>query len=146
MDNFFIGEYQHTIDQKKRLAVPAKFRQILGKKAVITRGLDNCLFLYPLKEWQKLAKKLSKLPFSQSDVRGFVRVMLAGAMEVKIDSLGRILIPDYLKKYASLKKKVVFAGLYNRAEIWDEQKWRQYQQKTEKEVGDMAEHLKELGV
>lgn len=146
MENFFIGEYQHSIDQKKRLAIPVKFRQLLGKKAVITRGLDNCLFLYPFREWQKLARKLSQLPFSRSDVRGFVRIMLAGAMEVNIDNLGRILIPDYLKEYASLGKKVIIAGLYNRLEIWDEKRWQEYQKKTEKEVGDMAERLKELGI
>lgn len=146
MNNFFIGEYQHTIDQKKRLAVPVKFRRLLGQKAVITRGLDNCLFLYPFKEWQKLARKLSQLPISQADVRGFARLMLAGAMEVNLDGLGRILVPDYLKKYASLEKKVVIAGLYNRVEIWDERKWKDYQKRTEKEVGDMAERLRELGV
>lgn len=146
VDNFFIGEYQHTIDQKKRLAVPVKFRQLLGKKAVITRGLDNCLFLYSFKEWQKLAKKLSQLPISQADARGFARLMLAGAMEVNLDGLGRILVPDYLKKYASLERKIVVAGLYNRVEIWDERKWKEYQKKTEGEVGDMAERLRELGV
>lgn len=142
----FIGEYTHIIDQKKRLAVPVKFRRRLGRKAVVTRGLDGCLFLYPHKEWQQLAKRLSQLPFSQADVRGFVRVMLAGAMEVELDRLGRILVPDYLKAYAALGKKVVVAGLYNRVEIWDEKKWKQYQKKTEKQVGDMAERLKELGV
>ncbi|MBZ9572979.1 division/cell wall cluster transcriptional repressor MraZ [Patescibacteria group bacterium] len=142
----FLGEYTYTIDDKKRLAIPGKFRQLLGKKAVITRGLDNCLFLYPMKEWGKLAKKLSQLPLSQADARGFARIMLAGAMEVNLDRLGRILIPDYLKKYASLQKKVVIAGLYNRIEIWDEKNWNFYKQKTEKEAGDIAERLKELGV
>ncbi|MDI6883449.1 MAG: division/cell wall cluster transcriptional repressor MraZ [Patescibacteria group bacterium] len=142
----FLGEYTYTIDDKKRLAVPTKFRQILGKKAVITRGLDNCLFLYPVREWEKLAKKLSQLPLSQSDARGFVRIMLAGAMEVNLDGLGRILIPDYLKKYAQLRKKVIVAGLYNRVEIWDERAWNIYKQRTEKEAGDIAERLKELGV
>jgi len=142
----FLGEYTYTIDDKKRLAIPAKFRQQLGKKAVITRGLDNCLFLYPMKDWKELAEKLAKLPLSQADARGFVRIMLAGAMEVNLDRLGRILIPDYLKKYASLQKKVVIAGLYNRIEIWDEKKWNLYKQKTEKEAGDIAERLKELGV
>lgn len=142
----FIGEYIHTIDQKKRLSIPVKFRDLLGKRVVITRGLDNCLFLYSQKEWEKLAKRLSQLPISQSDVRGFVRMMLAGAMEVNVDSLGRILVPEYLKRYASLGKRVVIAGLYNRIEIWDEKKWKEYQKKTEKEVGDMAERLKELGV
>jgi len=142
----FIGEYTFKLDQKKRLAVPVKFRKELGKKAVITRGLDNCLFLYPQKEWQNLAQKLSTLPMAQADARGFARLMLAGAMEVRLDNLGRILIPDYLKKYASLAKKVVIAGLYNRIEIWDENEWNLYKQKTEKEVGNIAERLKELGV
>jgi MraZ protein len=142
----FFGEYQYSIDEKKRLAIPPKFRKILGKKAVITRGLDQCLFLYPAKEWQLLAKKLSQLPLSQSDARGFVRLMLTGAMEVVFDDLGRILIPDYLKEYASLTKKTIVAGVYDRVEIWDENKWQDYKIKTEKEVGDIAERLKELGV
>jgi len=142
----FIGEYSYSIDEKKRLAIPPKFRVLLGKKAVITRGLDQSLFLYPAKEWGILAKKLSQLPLSQSDARGFARIMLSGAMEVIFDNLGRILVPDYLKEYAKLKKKVVIAGLYNRIEIWDEMKWKEYKEKTEKEVGDIAERLKELGV
>lgn len=142
----FIGEYTYSIDEKKRLAIPSKFRQLLGKKAVITRGLDNCLFLYPIKEWQILAEKLSKLPLAQADARGFARVMLTGAMDVSFDNLGRILVPDYLKQYAVLKKRIVIAGVYNRIEIWDEKKWQEYKEKTEKAVGDIAERLKELGV
>ena len=142
----FIGEYTYSIDDKKRLAVPAKFRQLLGKKAVITRGLDQCLFLYPAKEWGKLAKKLSQLPLSQADARGFVRLMLGGAMEAAIDNLGRILIPDYLKNYAFLKKQVVLVGLYDRVELWDEVEFKKYKKKTELEAGDIAERLKELGV
>jgi MraZ protein len=142
----FLGEYKYTIDNKKRLAIPTKFRQALAKKAVITRGLDNCLFLYPAQEWEKLAKKLSQLPLAQADARGFVRIMLAGAMEVNLDRLGRILVPDYLKKYAGLSKKAVVAGLYNRIEIWDQKKWNTYKEKTEKEAGDIAERLKELGI
>ena len=142
----FIGEYTYSIDEKKRLAVPTKFRKLLNKKAVITKGLDQCLFLFSMKEWEILAKKLSNLPLSQSDARGFARIMLAGAMDVSIDRLGRILVPDYLKKYAGLSKKVIIAGLYSRIEIWDEEKWKEYQEKTEKEVGDIAERLKELGV
>lgn len=141
-----IGEYSYTIDEKKRLAIPVKFRQILAKKAVITRGLDNCLFLYPIKEWKKLAEKLNKLPFSQSDARGFARLMLIGAMDVNIDNLGRILVPDYLKKYASLKKNVIIAGVYNRIEIWDEKKWEKYKKQIEDGMGDMAERLGELNV
>lgn len=142
----FIGEYTYSIDDKKRLAIPAKFRQSLGKKAVITRGLDNCLFLFPAKEWQKLAEKLSKLPLSQADARGFARLMLTGAMEYDLDRLGRILVPDFLKSYAGLKKKVIIAGVYNRIEVWDELKWQEYKTRAEKEAGDIAERLKELGV
>ena len=142
----FIGEYTYNLDSKRRLAIPAKFRKLLGEKAVITRGLDNCLFLFPEKEWKKLAEKISKLPLSQADARGFARIMLAGATDVEIDSLGRILIPEYLKKYAQLTKKVVIAGIANRIEIWDEKVWRKYQERTEKEAGDIAERLKELGV
>jgi MraZ protein len=142
----FIGEYKYSIDEKKRLAVPPKFRQLLGKKAVITRGLDQCLFLYSFKEWGSLADKLAHLPLAQADARGLARLMLTGAMEVFFDNLGRILVPDYLKSYALLNKKVVVAGVYNRVEIWDEGKWQEYKDKTETAVGDIAERLKELGV
>ena len=142
----FIGEYTYSIDEKKRLAIPPKFRSSLGKRVVITRGLDSCLFVYSFKEWEILAGKLSNLPLAQADARGFARLMLAGAMEGDLDKLGRILVPDYLKEYASLKKKVVVAGVYNRIEVWDEDIWNVYKTKIEKEVGDMTERLKELGI
>jgi len=141
-----IGEYKYTIDTKKRLAIPAKLRKELGRGAVLTRGLDNCLALYPLKEWQGMAKKLVQLPSGQIDVRGFNRIILAGAVSLEFDKLGRILVPDYLKKYASLEKNVVIVGVYNRLEIWDEVKWENYKQKTEKEVGNIAQRLGDLGV
>ena len=99
----FIGEYTYSIDDKKRLAIPPKFREILGKKAVITKGLDTCLFLYPIKEWEVLAQKLSQLPMGQENNRSFVRLMLSGAQEVEMDNLGRILIPDYLKNFCLLQ-------------------------------------------
>jgi len=139
-----IGEYRYSIDDKKRVSIPARWQTELGKKAIVTRGLDGCLFLYSQKEWKKLVDKISKLPLGQRDSRGFQRMMLSGAMEVSIDSLGRILIPDYLKKYADLKKKVVIVGLYNHIEIWDETRWEEYQSRSEKEVGDMAERLSQL--
>lgn len=142
----FIGEYSHTIDTKRRLAIPSKFRKELDRQAVITRGLDNCLFVFPKKEWDILAQKLGQLPLGQSDARGFIRLMLAGAMDVSLDSLGRILVPDYLRKYASLKKQVIVTGVLNRLEIWDENIWRIYKRRTEKGVGDIAERLGELGV
>ena len=142
----FIGEYIYSIDAKKRLAIPSKFRKDLGKKAVITRGLDNCLVIYPLKEWQKMAKKLESLPTSRVDARSFTRIVLSGAVDVGLDKLGRILIPDYLKSYAFLKKNVTILGLSNRIEIWDEGRWSEYKKKTEMAAGDIAERLKELGV
>lgn len=140
-----IGEYQHTIDEKKRLAIPAKLRKELGKGAVLTRGLDNCLALYSLREWKKLADKLSKLPTGQIEARGLARVILSGAAEVEFDGLGRILVPDYLKQYATIGKNVVVAGVFNHLEIWDQKQWEEYKQKTEKTVGDMAAKLSEIG-
>ncbi len=141
-----VGEHKHIIDPKKRLSIPAKLRKEIGEKAVLTRGLDNCLFLFPLKEWGELAEKLSKLPIGQSDTRAFVRLILSGASEVETDQLGRILVPDYLRDYAGLKKTVVIAGLYNRLEIWDEEKWRVYKSDLEKNSDRIAEKLGELGV
>lgn len=142
----FIGEYKHNVDAKKRLALPVKFRKELGKEIVITRGLDNCLVVYPLKEWKEMSDKLGKLPTSQVEARGFARIMLSGAMAVELDSLGRILIPEYLKTYAELKKQVVVCGSYNRVEIWDEKKWNKYKDDMEKDVGDLASKLKEFGI
>lgn len=141
-----IGEYKHTIDTKKRVALPAKFRKEMGAEIVITRGLDNCLAVYPLKEWEAISDKLGKLPEGQLEARGFARIKLAGAMAVELDQLGRILIPEYLKQYAGLSKGVVICGLYNRLEIWDSAKWDIYKDKVEKEVGDFASKLKELGI
>ena len=142
----FIGEYSHTIDDKGRLAIPTKFREELGRGAVVTRGLDNCLFLYTFEEWKNLAEKLASLPISQANTRAFARLMLAGAMDVEMDKQGRIVLPEYLRKFASMKKKVVVAGLYIRLEIWDESAWNKYKAGTEKDSGDIAEALGELGV
>lgn len=142
----FIGEYFHTIDAKRRLAIPAKFRKDLSGRPVLTRGLDNCLYLYPMKEWEKLAEKLSRLPISRSDSRAFSRLMLAGAMDVSLDGLGRILIPDYLKDYAGLGKKIVITGLYNRIEVWDENKWEAYKAQTSSQVENISEKMNELGI
>lgn len=140
-----IGEFLHTIDIKKRLSLPAKFRKELGKIVVITRGLDNCLFIYPQKEWQVLAEKLSKLPLGQSQTRNFTRLMLSGASEVEIDSLGRILVPDYLKQYSLIEKEVIIVGLYNRLEVWDKKQWDVYKSKVEKDTNNLAERLGDLG-
>ena len=142
----FIGEYSHNLDEKGRLAVPKKFRTALTKGAVVTRGLDNCLFLYTKAEWKILAGKLASLPFSQAKSRAFARLMLAGAMDVSIDKQGRIIIPEYLRTFAGLSKEIIVAGLYNRLELWDQKAWSQYSAKAEKESTDIAEQMGELGI
>lgn len=141
-----IGEYTHTLDPKKRLSLPVKFRKELGKRLVVTRGLDNCLFVYSEKEWGKIAEKLAKLPMGQADTRGFNRFMLSGAAEVDADGSGRVLIPDFLKDFAGLKSQVVLAGVVDRVEIWDESVWVQYKKRIERKADDMAEKLGEIGV
>lgn len=142
----FIGEYLHSIDLKKRMAVPSKFRVDLKNKVVVTRGLDKCLFIYPMKVWEELAGKLGTLPVGESATRSFIRLMLAGAVDVEVDKQGRILIPDFLKSYAGLDKNVIVAGIYNRLEIWDEKKWQEYKKKAEKNTDEIAEQLGKLGV
>lgn len=142
----FFGEYNHTLDTKGRLALPAKFRAALTAGAVVTRGLDTCLFLYPRSAWEELAQKVASLPLAQANTRAFSRLMLAGAMEVSVDKQGRIILPDYLRRYAQLSKKVVLTGLYNRLEIWDETVWQEYRAGTEANSLDIAEALENLGV
>jgi len=142
----FIGEYQHSVDDKGRVAVPSKFRSDLAKGAVVTKGLDACLVLYTKKDWEELAGKVSQLPISQRDARAFARFTLGGAMEVEIDKQGRINLPNYLKSYAGIKSQAVIAGLYNRVEIWDEKKWVAYKAGAEKDSADIAEKLGDLGV
>ena len=140
-----IGEYRHNIDPKKRMAIPAKFRKEIGKKAVIAKGQEQCLFVYPIQEWEKVAERLSALPTGSADTRSFVRNFLAGAVDVEIDALGRVLIPDYLKKFANLKEKVVIIGMYRKLEIWNEENWNNYKERIEKQADVLAEKLGELG-
>ena len=142
----FIGEYNHNLDTKGRLAIPAKFRSVLKKGAVVTKGLDDCLFLYPKEQFKKIAEKFANLPIGQSKARAFARHMLAGAMDLEFDNQGRITLPEYLRKFSSLKKKVIVAGLYNHLEIWDEAAWEKYKSQAEKNSNDIAEALGELGV
>jgi MraZ protein len=141
-----IGQYEHTIDNKKRLALPVKFRGELGDKVIITRGIENCLVVYTEKEWQIVAEKLSNLPISQIEARSFARIILSGAMEVSLDKLGRILIPDYLKNYSNLKKNVTICGLSTRLEIWDSEKWEDYRKNAEKGVEELVSKLGPLGI
>ncbi|HLC48999.1 MAG TPA: division/cell wall cluster transcriptional repressor MraZ [Candidatus Andersenbacteria bacterium] len=142
----FIGQYNHTIDEKGRMNMPAKFRREVTSGVVVTRGLDHCLFVYPKAEWEHMAQKLSKLPVTQKSSRAFARLMLAGAMDAELDSQGRIMLPEYLRQYAGVTKHVIVAGLFNRVEIWDEEKWREYQAKTEEASDEIAEGMGELGI
>lgn len=140
-----IGEYEHTLDEKKRVSLPKSFTKELGKKMVLTRGLDNCLFLFSASGWEKVAEKLQALSFAAADTRGFNRFLLSGAVEVEADSAGRILVPDHHKQFAGLKKTVVFAGVSDRVEIWDASQWKSYKARIEKQADAMAEKLGEIG-
>jgi len=142
----FIGEYYHAVDEKGRIAVPKKYHKDFAKGAVVTRGIDQCLFLFPKKEWELLAAKLAGLPLSQANPRAFSRLMLAGAMDMDLDGQGRIIVPEYLREFAKLNKQVVVAGLYSRLEIWDEQSWANYKHQSESNAVDIAEQLNSLGV
>lgn len=142
----FIGEYEHSIDPKKRLALPAKFRVELGSRVVVTRGLDHSLFVYPLPVWEKLAEKLGTLPIGEKETRSFTRLILAGASDVELDSQGRVLIPEYLKAAAGLKKDVTIVGLYNRVEIWDTSAWKKYKTVAARNTDRIANELGKLGV
>ena len=141
-----IGQYFHTLDDKKRLALPSKFRKEIGKKVVITHGLDNCLFVFTVSGWEEIASRLSSLSIGSSEQRSFSRFMLAGAVETDVDSAGRILVPDFLKEYASLGEKVVVTGVHSRIEIWEETRWSEYKGKVAREADSLAEKLGTIGV
>ncbi len=141
-----IGEFTHSIDDKNRISLPMKFRKEVGKQVVVTHGLDNCLFLYSVKEWEKIADKLANLSMGQSDTRGFNRFMLAGATEVDVDAIGRMLIPQYLTEFAKLEGKVVFTGVHNRIELWNENTWTDYKKRIGAQADQLAQKLGEIGV
>ena len=141
-----IGEHTHTLDSKKRLSLPAKFRKELGTSVVVTRVLDSFVFLYSKKEWVHFAQKLGELSMGQSDTRAFNRFILGGAVEVDIDKAGRILIPDFLKDFAELDNRVIVVGITNRVELWNEEVWRQYQAGVEKKADALAEKLGDIGM
>jgi len=140
-----IGEYIHTIDEKNRMSLPVKFRKELGKKIIITPGLDQCLFVFTVKEWEKVTKKLSNsetdLSFLSADKRSFNRFMFGRAAEVELDSIGRILIPPFLKDRINLKNSAAVVGVEDRVEIWNEKAWTVYKEKVEKEADILAEKL-----
>jgi MraZ protein len=136
-----IGEYTHNLDDKKRLSVPAKFRRELGNGAVLTQGLDGCLWLFPSRQWKQLAEQIAALPPWQADSRSLSRLFLSSASEVEFDGLGRILIPDYLKVQGGLKRQVVFAGVHTRVELWDADAWAAYKKKLGKQADMTAQKL-----
>jgi MraZ protein len=139
----FIGEYNHSLDDKGRMAVPAKFRALLKKGGVITRGEDQCLVLYPIEAWREEARKLAALSTKQAAKRAYARLKLSGAMEVSFDAQGRIMIPENLRTFARMEKKTVIAGLYDRVEIWDEAEWERFKADAEKNSANIAEALAE---
>ena len=142
-----IGEYTHSIDDKNRVSLPSKFRAILGKKVVLTPGLDNCLFLFTVKEWARLSGKMSEnSSILSSDMRSFTRFMYGGAYEAEVDSIGRILIPDFLRDRSKLVGKIVLVGVQDRVEIWNEDLWKSYKGRVEKEADGLAEKLSGLGI
>ncbi|MEA3272100.1 MAG: division/cell wall cluster transcriptional repressor MraZ [Patescibacteria group bacterium] len=141
----FIGEYRHNVDQKGRLAVPVKFKGVLSKGVVVTRGFDKCLFIYTKTEWEKFVKeKVAKLPLGKVEARSLQRRLLGGAMDLGLDKQGRIVLPDYLRKFSNIKKNVVIAGLLDHLEIWDAMEWNKEKTKIEKSNIDIAEKLEEL--
>ena len=141
-----IGEYTHIIDEKKRVSLPTKFRKEIGSKVVVTHGLDNCLFLFPMPQWEKISEKLAQMGMGNADSRGFNRFMLAGAVEVEVDSAGRILIPDFLKDFAGLRSKVIVTGVHDRVELWNDRSWAEYKKRIEKQADQLAEKLGQVGV
>ena len=140
-----IGEYIHTLDEKKRVSLPVKFRKEVGKKIIITAGLDNCLWIFTLAQWKKITEELSKLNMLQADNRSFNRYMFGSATEVEVDTIGRILLPEFLVSRASLKTRVAVVGVQERIEIWNEASWKAYKEVVEKKADQLAEKLGQAG-
>ncbi|NBI29413.1 division/cell wall cluster transcriptional repressor MraZ [Chengkuizengella marina] len=140
----FMGEYQHNIDEKGRVIVPSKFRDSLGSTFIMTRGLDQCLFIYPSEEWGVLEKKLKALPLMKSDARAFTRFFFSGATECELDKQGRVNIPNNLKSHAKLEKESIFIGVSNRIEIWNKDVWEGYFNQSESSFNEIAEKLVDL--
>jgi len=141
-----LGEYRHNVDVKGRVSVPSKFREDLGQSFVVTKGLDNCLFMYSKAEWETFEEKLKQLPLTNADARTFIRFFFAGATEVEVDKQGRINIPQVLRDYAGIKKDVVIAGVATRAEIWDSESWDKYTSSEALNVSNIASQMSNLGI
>lgn len=141
----FMGEYNHTIDAKGRLIVPAKFREILGDNFIVTKGLDGCLFVYPNDEWTRFEEKLKSLPLTNKNARQFTRFFLAGAAACEVDKQGRILLPQVLREFASLEKDVVLVGVASRIEIWSRERWDESMNTYDGDMDEVAEKMESLG-
>lgn len=139
-----MGEFQHNIDDKGRLIIPAKFRDALGASFVVTRGLDQCLFVYPRTEWERIEAKLKTLPFTRSDARAFTRFFFSGATECDLDKQGRINIPNHLREYANMQRDCVVIGVSDRVEIWSKETWENYCQESADSFAEIAEKLVDL--
>ncbi len=143
--NMFIGEYTHTSDDKNRISLPAKYRKELGHKIVVTRGLDNCLFLYPHKTWLAISKETAEQGHIHRDTQ-YTRFLFSGASEIEIDSAGRILIPEFLREFADLKNPIVFTGVHDRIEIWNDKRWQAYKKLIESNSSLLAEKMSSVGI
>jgi MraZ protein len=137
-----IGQYSYIIDEKKRVGIPTKFRDALEQGAVLTKGFEGCLYLYPQREWEKFLDMINKLPYFDPATREMKRSIVGSAMDVKLDTAGRILVPDYLKDYAALSKNLIIVGLNDHMEIWDEEKWNKYSPELDK----ISDQLKQFGL
>lgn len=141
-----IGEYQHSIDAKSRIIVPSKFRDELGNKFILTKGLDNCLFIFSLEEWAKFEEKLKNLPVASKEARAFVRYFFSGAVECEIDKQGRLIIPQNLREHAKIEKELVAIGVLSRVEIWSKREWESYSTNADLGYDGIAEKMAELGI
>jgi MraZ protein len=141
-----IGEYRHKIDEKRRIALPAKFRRALGTTLIITRGLDSCLFVFSTTQWQTIVEKMSQLSMGQADSRAFGRYLFAGASELEVDQLGRILVPPELSAHARLSGTIVLIGVQDRIEMWNEEMWDAYRVEVERQADAVAEKLGAIGI
>lgn len=142
----FSGEYQHSVDPKGRLIMPSKFREGLGEKFMITRGLDDCLFVYSMTDWESFETKLKSLPMTDNNARAFVRFFLSGATECELDKQGRILVPQNLRDYAGIEKDVAVVGVSSRVEIWDKDKWQKYISDVNANPNELAKNLTSIGL
>lgn len=140
----FMGEYHHNLDNKGRLIIPAKFRNQIGKLIVFTRGMEGCIFGYPISEWQKIEAKLAQLPLTKKNARNFMRIFYSGAMETEFDKQGRVNFSTTLKEYAGLEQECVIIGVSNRIEIWSAERWQKFSEQASEDYDDIAENLDDI--